>query len=171
MRHPALLATTLLALLLTGCAGYMLGPTNGDAAGEKSVQVTPFVNQTLEPHLTDALTTEIRKRLQQDGTYKLATRGNSDIILTGVIVGYQRNETTLRPDDTFTVRDYRLTLTAQVTARSRATGAVIVSERIVKGYTSVRVGNDQTSSERQALPLITADLAKNIVAILADGSW
>lgn len=171
MRHSALFALTLLALALTGCAGYMLGPTNGDAAGEKSVQVTPFMNQTLEPHLTDALTTEIRKRLQQDGTYKLATRDNSDIILTGVITAYNRRETTLRPDDTFTVRDYRLSLTATITARSRATGAVIVPERIVKGYTSIRVGNDQTSAERQALPLLTADLAKKIVAILADGSW
>jgi hypothetical protein len=64
-----------------------------------------------------------------------------------------------------------LSLTATITARSRATGAVIVPERIVKGHTSIRVGDDMTSSERQALPLLTADLAKNIVAILADGGW
>lgn len=171
MRHPACFAATLLVLLLTGCAGYTLGPTNGHAAGEKSVQVTPFANQTLEPHLTDALTTEIRKRLQQDGTYKLATRDNSDLILTGVITGYGRQETTVSPQDTFTVRDYRLSITATITARSRSTGAVIVPERTVKGYTSMRAGDDMTSSERQALPLLAADLAKNIVAILADGQW
>jgi PBP1b-binding outer membrane lipoprotein LpoB len=171
MRLASNLVTALLALVLTGCAGYTLGPTNGDAASEKSVQVTPFVNQTLEPHLTDALTTEIRKRLQQDGTYKLATRNDSDIILTGVITEYRRSEATLRPEDTFTVRDYRLSLTAVITARSRATGAVIIPERIVRGYTSIRVGSDMTSAERQSLPVLTADLAKNIVALLAEGGW
>src|SRR5205823_12714032 len=33
--------TLLLAVLLTGCA-YTLGPTNGQIAGAKSVQVNPF---------------------------------------------------------------------------------------------------------------------------------
>lgn len=171
MRLVVRLATLALATVLAGCAGYTLGPTNGDAAGEKSVQVTPFMNQTLEPHLTDALTTALRKRLQQDGTYRLATRDDSDIILTGVITGYNRSEATLRPEDTFTVRDYRLSLTAVVTARSRATGKTIFADRIVKGYTSIRVGDDMSSAERQSLPVLTADLAKNIIAILADGSW
>ena len=41
---------------LFGCAGYRLGPTGGFAAGEKSIQVMPFSNQTLEPRLTDAVT-------------------------------------------------------------------------------------------------------------------
>ena len=35
-------------LLLSGCAGYRLGPTNGLAAGDKSVQYVPFVNRTIE---------------------------------------------------------------------------------------------------------------------------
>src|ERR1043165_2687288 len=38
-----------LGIGLTGCAGYHLGPTNGVRAGERSVQVNPFVNQTIEP--------------------------------------------------------------------------------------------------------------------------
>src|SRR5262245_46037371 len=60
-------------LSLVGCAGYSLGPTNGLAAREKSVQVSPFVNQTLHPGLTDFVTSQMRKELQRDGTYFLAT--------------------------------------------------------------------------------------------------
>jgi hypothetical protein len=37
--------------------------------------------------------------------------------------------------------------------------------------TLIRVGSDLTSAERQALPLLAADLARNITALLADGTW
>ena len=47
------------ALLSNGCAGYRLGPTNGLAAGEKSIQIIPFANQTMEPRLGDAVTIQV----------------------------------------------------------------------------------------------------------------
>ena len=55
----------LAALLLAGCAGYRLGPVNGAVAGEKSIEVLPFNNQTLQPRLGDAITQSLRERLQR----------------------------------------------------------------------------------------------------------
>jgi Lipopolysaccharide-assembly len=155
---------------LSGCAGYTLGPTNGLAAREKSVQIAPFSNQTLEPRLTDAVTAQLRKQLQRDGTYQLATHDNGDLVLSGVITGFQRHEMSFLRNDLVTVRDYRLSLTAQVTARDRVSGKLILDQP-VSGYTIIRVGADLTSTERQALPLLAADLAKNVTALLVDGSW
>jgi hypothetical protein len=160
----------LAAMVLGGCVGYQVGPVNGETAGAKSVQVVPFRNATLEPHLTDAVTTELRRYLQQDGTYRLATHDDGDIILTGEITAYTRQELILNPRDTLTIRDYRITLIATVTARSRATGEVLFTQP-VKGHTMARVGSDQTGAERQALPLLAADLAKNIKSLLAEGKW
>ncbi len=77
-----------LALLLAGCAGYHLGPVNGALAGEKSIEVLPFNNQTLQPRLGDALTQALREQLQTDGTYHLATRDPGDVVVTGVITRY-----------------------------------------------------------------------------------
>jgi hypothetical protein len=170
MRGHSLFAIGLLVLTLTGCAGYKLGPTNGTAAGEKSVQIKPFANQTPEPYLTDAVTTEVRKRLQQDGTYRLDSHGTGDIILTGVITKYNRQGLSYQPNDNYTVQDYRLFVTAQITARSRTTGQVIV-DRAVTGYATMRVTSDLVSAERQTLPILANDLAKNVVALLAEGSW
>ncbi len=155
---------------LSGCAGYRLGPVNGLEAGEKSVQISPFGNRTLQPRLTDAVTLELRKEFQRDGTYHLDTHGDADVIVTGALVRYQRNEVTLASNDILTVRDYRLILTAQVTARERATGKVLL-DREVSGYTLMRVGNDLPSAERQAMPLLANDLARNITALLAEGKW
>jgi len=167
----ARLASLFLGIIFfTGCTGYTLGPVNGIAAGEKSVQITPFANKTLEPRLGDAVSSQMRKELQRDGTYKLATRDDGDIIVSGVITHYTRHELTLVPHDLVTVRDYRVTLTAHVTARERATGKILLDQP-VSGFTLLRVGTDLTSSERQALPLLAADFAKHATALLVEGAW
>ena len=166
----AILLACLAGLVLSGCAGYRLGPTNGLAAGEKSIQLRPFSNLTLEPRLTDALTAQLRRELQRDGTFRLASHEDGDVVLSGAITRYNRHEMSLSPADTLTVRDYRLSLTAQVSARERATGKALLDQSVT-GFALIRVGADLTSTERQALPLLAADLAKNITALLADGSW
>lgn len=156
--------------LATGCAGYRLGPTNGMEAGSKSIQVNPFQNQTMEPRLSEYTTSSLRRHLQQDGTYKLDTHGEGDIVVTGTITRFDRSELTLQPTDVRTVRDYHLSMTAQVTAIDRATGKTIVS-KLVNGRTSIRVGADLTSAERQAIPLMADDLARSATSMLVDGTW
>ena len=170
MRLSRLAVSFVAALVLSGCAGYRLGPTNGVAAGEKTIQINPFYNQTLEPRLGDAVTSALRKSLQRDGTYRLDSRDGADIVVTGVVTHYDRHELSFLPRDVLTARDYRVGLTAQVTARDHSTGKVLL-DRPVTGYTLVRVGSDLTSAERQALPLLAEDLAKNVTELLVDGSW
>jgi hypothetical protein len=164
------LAVLLMSLGLWGCAGYHLGSTGGQISGEKSIQVNPFYNRTLEPRLSDAVTAQLRKELQRDRTFKLASQDDGDIVVTGVITRYFRHEMSFVPNDIVTARDYRITMTAQVTARERGTGKLLL-DRPVSGYTLIRMGNDLVSTERQALPLLAQDLARNITGLLADGSW
>ncbi len=158
------------ALLLAGCAGYKLGPSNGLEAGARSIQINPLVNQTYEPRVAEELNQQLRKQIQRDGTYKLRTRGDGDVVVTTTITKYNRFGETFQPRDTLTVRDYRLQLAAFVTAYDRVSGKNLVNREFI-GRTSVRIGADQASSERQALPLLTEDLARNITSALADGEW
>ncbi len=170
MRVFHFLLTTCLALAVGGCAGYRVGPSNGETAGEKTVQITPFTNHTPEPHLGDAVTAALRKEIQRDGTYRLATGEAGDIVVNGVLTRYYRQAVSFVPSDVTTVRDYRLLLTAQVTARERSTGRMLM-DQAVTGRTLIRVENDLTSAERQAMPLLGQDLAQQVTALLADGSW
>ena len=158
------------ALVLSGCA-YHLGPTNGVPAGAKTIQIHPFDNQTLSPRVGDAVTEAVRKQLQQEGTYRLASHGNdSDIIVSGVVTRYQRRGMTYQARDVVTVRDFRVDLTAHVTATERSTGKILF-DQIVTGSTLVRAGADLPSNERQALPLLADVVAKKITALVVDGSW
>lgn len=157
-------------LVLCSCAGYRLGPTGGQQAGEKTIQVVPFSNQTLEPRLADWLTENLRRQLQQDGTFRLATHEAGDIIVSGTITKFERVEQSLAHNDVATVQDYRLNMTARVTARDRVTEKIILDQPVT-GHALIRVGNDLVSAERQSLPILASDLAKNITALLVDGSW
>ena len=171
IKRPLLRAAlALMSMALAGCAGYHLGPTNGLRAGARTIQINPFSNQASEPRLSEAVTASLRKNLQQDGTYRLGTRDDGDIILTGTILNLDRTQLSFQPNDILTARDYKLAVTAQVTARERNSGKVIL-DRKVGGHTTVRTFADQTSAEREAIPLVADDLARNITGLLVDGTW
>ena len=90
------------------------------------MQVNPFKNKTLEPRLGDAVTGQLRNELQRDGTYQLASHNDGDIVVSGSVTRYLRQEVSFSPSDILTVLDYRLELRAQVTAHDRSTGKVIL---------------------------------------------
>jgi len=160
------------AVLSVGCAGYHLGSVNPDtrAGGEKSIEVLPFNNQTLQPRLGDAVTRALRERFQADGTYRLATHGEGGIVVSGVITHYQREGLSYLNTDVATVENYRVGAAAHITARERGTGKLLLDQD-VRGYALVRVGTDLASAERQSLPLLAEDLARKTVELLTEGAW
>jgi hypothetical protein len=170
MRLPGIFLAGAAAFMLAGCAGYQLGPVNGAVAGEKSIEVLPFNNQTLQPRLGDAVTQSLRERFQTDGTYHVATRGGGDVVVSGVITSYNRAGLSYLNGDVTTVQSFRVNIIAHVVARTRATGKVLL-DKDVAGYTLVMVGTDLASAERQAAPLLAQDLAQNIAELITEGAW
>jgi hypothetical protein len=63
-----------------------------------------------------------------------------------------------------------LQLIVKISARERATGKVLV-DREVMGTTSIRVGADLASAERQAIPMLADDLARRATSLIVDGTW
>ncbi|MGZ5568220.1 MAG: LPS assembly lipoprotein LptE, partial [Limisphaerales bacterium] len=108
--------------------------------------------------------------LQQDGTFRLETQGSGDLVLSGKITKFDRSELAFQPTDTLTPQDYTLTMSAEITAVARTTGKTNLNRTVI-GRTTIRVGADLASAERQAVPLLAEDLARNAVSSLADGSW
>lgn len=159
-----------LALALAGCAGYKLGPSNGIPAGSRSVEVNAFINRTREPRISDYLASSMRRLLQEDGTFRLETQGGADIIMTGEILRFDRTGLSYQTNDVLTPQEYTLTLVARVVARSVHSGKLEL-DRNIQGRTYIRLGADQSSAERQAIPMLTDDLARNAISLLADGDW
>jgi hypothetical protein len=160
----------LAATLLCGCAGYRLGPSNELAAGTESIFVEPFRNETLQPRLEEDVTRAVRKGLVREGTYRLGGRADSDLVVRGMVINYSRQGVSYDPADAQTPTDYNVVLQARVTVSRRATGEQ-VWERVVTGTTPVRAQGDLQSAERQATPLLAANLAQHVVDMLTDGDW
>ena len=139
-------------------------------AGSRSIEIAPPLNSTLEPRVSEEVSHALRKQVQRDGTYKLNTHGEGDVIVKTTVTMYDRSALTFQPRDTLTVRDYRVQLIAFVNAYDRVTGKTLVNRQF-KGITTVRVGSDQSSAERQALPLLAADLARAVTSAIVDGEW
>ena len=169
MRFLKLPALGAAAFLLGGCAGYHLGPVNDEIPGNKSVEVLPFNNQTLEPRLGDAVSQALRERLQADGTYRVVN-GQGDIVISGVVTGYSRQGLSFLSSDVLTANNYQVGVVAHVIVRDSATGKVLLDKN-VKGSTLVHVGSDLADAERQAMPLLADDLAQNVTQMLAEGMW
>ena len=170
MRHVPLTVATVGLLAAVGCAGYRLGPTNPELTGGKSVEIVYFVNRTIEPRLVEAVDQNLRQVIQQDGSLKLNTHGDADIIVTGTLLEFERRVMTVQPKDVINVTDYEVRLKAHVKAIERVSGRVVL-DRDVIGRTTEIVGTNLPASERQAVPLLANDLAKNITSLLVEGSW
>lgn len=153
-------------LVLTGCAGYTLGPTLG--VQYQTVAVPMFRNKTYRPQLEAQITNGIIKRFQSDGTLRVDSVANADVVVTGEIIRYHRNELRSRRTETGTPREYRVSIDARIEARDRVTGQVILKPTTVTGRSDVFIGNDLQSAEEQILPLIADDLAKQVVSLLAE---
>ena len=160
----------ILAIATGGCAGYKLGPTNGIAAGSRTVKFKPFINHTQEPRVTEYFSTSLRKQLQQDGTFRLQTSGSPDILVSGEITKFNRAGLSYQSGDVLTPQEYTLIMQARVVAVDVNTGKTFIN-RTVQGTTYIRIGNDETSAERQAIPLLTDTLARDAISLLVDGAW
>lgn len=161
----------LAAAALTGCASYHVGPIHSAlVAPGQSVEIMPFNNQTLQPRLGDALTKAARERIQAEGSYHLATRNPGDVIISGTIKFYGRESLNFLSTDTVTPENYRVGLIAHVVIRDRATGKLLL-QKDLKPHTLVHVNADLASAERQSLPLIAEDFARDLVSLLSESAW
>ncbi len=168
MRALKFFLPALAALAMTGCASYHLGPVM--ESDDKSVEVLPFNNETLQPRLGDSFTQAVRQRLQTDATYHLDTRGTGDFVVTGIVRQYRRLGMGYSSGDVVTPNNFRIEATVHVTARERSSGKLIL-DRDVMARTLVHIGSDLASSERQALPLLAEDFARNLTELLTEGAW
>ena len=129
---PASRAAFFLAatVMVSGCASYRLGPVNPAIPAGQAIEVGLFQNATPQPGLTESVNASIRRELQRDGTFELATGGDGDVLLTGNITAYRRSAVSFQPRDILSVRDFEVELVTRILAAEKATGKVLIDQRV-----------------------------------------
>jgi hypothetical protein len=162
-------ALAICSALLTGCAGYRIGPIQPKfMEGIRSIAVPAFKNETLEPRIEVLFANSLIKQFQQDGTYEIASEGKADAILQGTIRKIVRRPSRSVRGNVLATREFILTVTIDYRLVRRDTDALI-EQRSVSGSTSFFVTGDLQQDERQALPLAANEAAVRLVSLLSEG--
>ena len=168
LSRVAVILTGLGCALAVGCLGYRVGPIL--KADYRSVAVPMFKNKTYKPQLEAQITNGIIKRLQTDGTLRVDSEANADVVVTGEIIRYNRLALRLLQENADVPREYRLVIVVHVEAHDRLTGKVVLKPTDISGSADMFIGSDQQSAEYQALPLVADDVARQVVSLLVE-SW
>lgn len=166
MNRTGLWALLLLLLGSVGCGSYSW--TRG---GKVTLEVQAFENLTNEPGLSADVSSSLRRRAQQEGRYPLATLGEGDIVLFGVLDGLTRRPISFAANDLELGRDFRLRLRARVTAVDRRTGEMVIDDREVTAEATVQSQPNLALAERDVGPILAEELAWKTISLLSDGDW
>jgi outer membrane lipopolysaccharide assembly protein LptE/RlpB len=159
----------LAAVVLSGCAGYTLGPIKPTPFRDvQTLCVTTFRNNTLEPRIEMLVTNTVIKQIQQDGTYRIVREDQADALLEGTITKLERRATRSLRGNVLATREFQLTIEINYKVTKPKTGEVL-DERTVIGTTSFFVGRDVQQDERQAIPLAAEEAAVRLVSQISEG--
>ena len=156
-------------LILTGCLGYHVGPVKPSVLRDVHVIAVPtFENKTLLPRIEVLVTDSVIKQIQQDGTYKVAEKGNADAVLKAEITEISRSPARSVLGNVLATTEFNLSMHVRYKLDARS-GTSLTPYAEVVGTTSFFVGTDVTTDERQALPLAAEELATHLVTQLSEG--
>jgi hypothetical protein len=162
------LLVVMLALGLSGCAGYRIGNVKPNYLRDvQSIAVPTFKNDTYHPRIEALVTNTIIKQFQQDGTFRIASVDNADAVLEGRVVGIGRQPVRSVRGNVLATTEFNLVITVNYTLQKKGGGAL--AGGAINGVTSFFVAGDVNSEERQALPLATENLAVRLVSQLSEG--
>lgn len=158
----------LLTLILGGC-GYTTGsllPSN-----YKTINIEPFKNkigyvsegrrELYIPLLENKVRDSIIVRFQNDGHLKVARSGQSDLLLKGDLVRFEREE--LRIDDNDQVSEYRVRITVNIVLMDPNNDREMWSEGSFAGEATYYLSGPQAKSESQAVEDALVDLSRRVV--------
>jgi hypothetical protein len=161
MKSAKFILFPVLALILSGCAGYRVGSTLDKSI--QSVSLT-IVNKTSEPSIEVAVQKALRAELQMDGRLEVRSKDDADLALNITLtdfdltpLAYVRNKGSLADE-------YRMTITARAVLSDAETDEVISENPVVTGESEFRYIADMTSTKRAGLPKAANDLARKVVS-------
>ena len=155
--------------MLSGCAGYHLGPIKPSyLKGINTIAVPSFKNMTLIPRLEVPLADILIKQFQQDGTYEIGSEDSADAILQGTVVSVNRVPTRSLIGNVLQTTEFTLQLTVDYKLTNRITGKELAHRKVV-GTTEFFVGGDLEQDEQQAIPLAGEQAAVQIVSGVSEG--
>ncbi len=148
---------SVIALLLSGCGVYTLNPRG--ASSYKTIAIEPLDNKTAEFGVTDQLTSIIIDAFIADGSMKVVSAANADVILTGTLLDYKRDFNVFNQSDQ--VQSYKVTLSFEIELKKGSDQSTIWKENITEqGLYAANTETEQDGQKKAGDLLVQAILNK-----------
>ena len=161
MKSIKFLLFSVLALMLSGCAGYHVGSTLDKSIKTVSLEI---INKSGEPSIEVAVEKALRAELQMDGRLEVRPKEVADAVLSVTLTGFDLDPLSYVRNLGAMVAEYRITLTARAVLSDAETGKVILETPVVQGFSDFPYTADLTSTKRAGTPKAANDLANKVVS-------
>ena len=158
-----------LILINSGCVGYRLGSIKpAKLAHIQSIAIPTFENQTLKQRSQVLVANEVIKKVQQDGSYAIASLGTADAVLRGVITDVSRRQLRSSRTDTLRTREIQIIVELSYSLEESETGTILLKGSVV-GRAGAYLDHNFQLTERQTLQLAARDAATSLALRLGEG--
>jgi hypothetical protein len=168
---PLCTAFSIVAVILfsAGCAGYRFGSIKpARLANINSIAIPTFDNKTLKQRSQVLVANEVIKKMQQDGSYEIASIESADAVLRGVITDVTRRQLRSSRTDTLRTREIQIIVELSYTLEESETGNVLL-KGTVSGRSGAYLDANFQLTEREALQLAAKKAATSLALRLGEG--
>lgn len=171
-KHPESmrLFTSLLAILLTSCAGYQLGGAKPAVLKDvRNIAVPMFRNDTLHPRAEAMATTAATGAFVLDGTYRITSRDQADAVLEGTVKRIEYTQLRANRLDTMRPEELENTVTVLWTLRDARDPSKLLASGESEGTSRFFVDSNLQTARNNALPDALERATEAMVSRLANG--
>lgn len=140
--------TLLLALLMLVSCGYRLGGfKRSSLRNVDTFCVNMFENNTNFPNVAVQLTSALTDNMQRDGTYRLSSREDADMTISGHVVNVQASSLRTNWADTYLSSEIGLTIVVHYVVTDNRTGKRLAGGEVKAEGSYFNSGNVQTARD------------------------
>jgi hypothetical protein len=159
-------AFLILVPILVGCASYQLGSVSDP--GFQTVFIENFKSDVDEPLLENLVTTTVIQQFQNDGTVRVTSAKEADVILRGRIDSFDMTPIRYSRANELTPVEANMTIGVTYNLTRRGETKPFRQSKAI-GTSTFFIGNDLQSDKRQGVPLASERLGRQMVSDLVDG--
>ena len=149
------------ALFTCGCANYRW--TSRVPEELRTVAVPVFQNKTKVAEIGPMTTQYTLREFQREGTFAIRRSGDSSIEVQGVVTAVDFKPISYTRGYGMRAGEYRAVATVEISIINKDKGTVLVSNRPCKAETTVSVQGDNLTAQRNAVPRLSAEIARQVV--------
>ena len=148
-------------VLACGCANYRW--TSSVPVEIRTVAVPEFQNQSRLAELGPMTTQYTLREFQREGTFSIRRSGDSSIEVQGVIKKVEFKPVAYARGYGMRAGEYRCFATLEASLIDKDKGKVLLNNRSYTAETTISVQNDLLTAQRNAVPRLAAEFARQIV--------